>query len=654
MILMINMLGYFMGHYPQHFTLTDEQRNLILQTMMFFLWLAGGAAVFAKVEHWSYVDALYFCDVTVLTVGFGDFYPITDTGRGLVFPFSVGGIIILGLMVSSIHKFAGELSKDNIIRKHMENRRIDTLSRAITPTTEDRRRDDLEKQLAKRPGYRPSISSPIMNFDPDDRQIHFAPEKESVRKDEEPEPEPSQFMSSKHHRGPMHRTFMFITSPVRSVTRVVSRKPKALIMKEEKDRFNAMRGIQLGAAKFKKWYALLLSVIAFGTLWCVGAIVFWQCEKDTQGMTYFQALYFCYVSLLTIGYGDLSPKSNAGKPFFIVWSLIAVPTMTILISDMGDTVISSFKQGTFKLADFTVLPKDGLFKELVDSNPWIRQMIQNRAQRKRIKKGQEPEEDVPIPTIDELVSEDLSEAELTKKLAFSIRRTAEDMKHHERTRYTYEEWVEFTRLIRFTRIGAAKDLEHDEETEGVVEWDWLSENSPMLSEQSEAEWVLDRLCESLLRLLSRNRLATVAGVDGGSDPDSAATLAGFGFSPLTRKHSDEEIDPKQKGPNQPPPELPISPMAERRQRATGADKLLTFFTGDRRGAQTYANNEPVWSARALDKINERRKSSAGLNARKRGPFKLVQSRTGAMGGGRGGAGTRTLKARAMYGSIDRG
>ena len=27
MILMVNMLGYFLGHYPQHFTLTDEQRN---------------------------------------------------------------------------------------------------------------------------------------------------------------------------------------------------------------------------------------------------------------------------------------------------------------------------------------------------------------------------------------------------------------------------------------------------------------------------------------------------------------------------------------------------------------------------------------------------------------------------------------------------
>ena len=57
-LLMINMLGYFLGHYTQHFELTDEQRNLILQTMMFFIWLAGGAGVFAKVCNWTFVDAL--------------------------------------------------------------------------------------------------------------------------------------------------------------------------------------------------------------------------------------------------------------------------------------------------------------------------------------------------------------------------------------------------------------------------------------------------------------------------------------------------------------------------------------------------------------------------------------------------------------------
>jgi len=65
MLLMVNMLGYFLGHYPQQFDLNDEQRNLILQTMIFFVWLGGGAAIFAKIEpEWvSEVFAMRYHDL---------------------------------------------------------------------------------------------------------------------------------------------------------------------------------------------------------------------------------------------------------------------------------------------------------------------------------------------------------------------------------------------------------------------------------------------------------------------------------------------------------------------------------------------------------------------------------------------------------------
>ena len=63
LMLMVNMLGYFGGHYPQHFDLDDDQRTLILQTMMYFFWLASGAAIFSKIEGWSFPDALYYSDV---------------------------------------------------------------------------------------------------------------------------------------------------------------------------------------------------------------------------------------------------------------------------------------------------------------------------------------------------------------------------------------------------------------------------------------------------------------------------------------------------------------------------------------------------------------------------------------------------------------
>lgn len=65
-MLLVNMLGYFLGHYPKHFNLTEAQRTLILQTFLFFIWLAGGAGVFQAIqnnygtEKWTYSDGVSF------------------------------------------------------------------------------------------------------------------------------------------------------------------------------------------------------------------------------------------------------------------------------------------------------------------------------------------------------------------------------------------------------------------------------------------------------------------------------------------------------------------------------------------------------------------------------------------------------------------
>lgn len=246
-------------------------------------------------------------------------------------------------------------------------------------------------------------------------------------------------------------------------------------------------------------------------------------------MSYFRALYFCYVSLLTIGYGDMSPKTNAGRSFFLVWSLIAVPTMTILVSDMGDTVISAFKRGTFTLGDFTVLPKAGIWRHFLEKYPWLLHWIQRkvgeRAAKKRMEEGfqiSNPDESGSgtAPNIDTIAVKMEEEsaptsAELARHLARAIRQTADDMKLDPPKKYCYEEWVEFTRLIRFT-AKSEQEIEIEEEEEGLIEWDWIGDNSPLVTDLSEPEFVLDRLCESLARFMRRREGQS----NGGDDEDN--------------------------------------------------------------------------------------------------------------------------------------
>ena len=237
MMLMVNMWGYFLGHYPQHFELTDEQRNLILQTMMFFIWLAGGAAVFAKVCGWHFVDALYFCEVTILTVGFGDFYPINDVGRGLVFPYSVVGIIILGLVIGSIRQFARDLGHDKIVKTHVEKRRQQTIERSVTASKEVNERGSKMESSNANGQVKVSTSFELKTSR---RSLDVGEGRER-----------------RHQHGRIRRS-----KTIKALKRVGSREPKLLILREERDRFNAMRRIQRSTKAFKEYSALAMSIAA--------------------------------------------------------------------------------------------------------------------------------------------------------------------------------------------------------------------------------------------------------------------------------------------------------------------------------------------------------------------------------------------------------
>ncbi|KAJ4289090.1 Potassium channel [Kalmusia sp. IMI 367209] len=549
MLLMVNMLGYFLGHYPDNFALSESQRTLILQTMVFFIWLGGGAAVFQRIETdagqgWSFADSIYFCDVTILTVGFGDFYPTTDLGRGIVFPFSVGGIITLALIVSSIYKFMRELGEENIVMKHTDRMRQRTADRTVTNSFDLRQREHAEHHLIRRRSFaerqRPTISAPS---------------------------QPRAMRTAMGNTVRRATTFAPLPNALKR-----NKKPSLLLLKEEKDRFNAMRVIQHNSRKYRQWLALVFSLIAFGILWCIGAVVFWQAEKNTQEMTYFKALYFCYISLLTIGYGDLAPKSSAGRCFFVIWSLVAVPTMTILVSDLGDTVVDKFRRLSDHLADFTVLPKYGIWKSFLDKHPWLLRWLQERtekrAAKKRLKRGFDLDDpDAPTEEVDwdsqirdiraaeeqpdnqaaaastlpalaleaeqDALGERPSHKDIAHHLALSIKRVAADVHLPRPKRYEFEEWVEFVRLIRLTgnRTGSRGDSDEEDE-EGLVEWDWIGTDSPLMSGLDESEWLLQRLCESLVRLAKKgkeggvvNKVIDEAGGEEGSKQDAGPVVA---------------------------------------------------------------------------------------------------------------------------------
>jgi len=513
-LLMVNMIGYMLGHYTERFNLTDAQRTLILQSFMFFIWLAGGAGVFTAVEAWSYSNALYYCDVTILTIGFGDLTPHNNVGRGLVIPYALGGVLILGLMVSSISRFASELGRDKIVRKRFETSRSRTLERARGPSYSE----PIPAELDKTSG--PTLDS--TNSWSMTRAVTWQAEI----------PNPSQFLKKR-------RTM----------------RSRLIVLKEEKDRFETMRRVQDRVDHFKKYTTLTVSFSVLCVIWLAGAVGFWRLEQSTQSMTFFEAFYFCYVSLTTIGYGDFTPQSAGGRPFFVVWSLFAVPSITLLIGAASNTVVDSFNRWTNTIADFTLLPKHGIWRNFLNRHTKLLGWAQARRDRieatDRIEQGfqvgPEPEVDrvVKPKTIEELALERPdreNRSELGRRLAHAIKQVTQDIKNDEHKRYSYEEWVEWTILIRFTSqmLNISKDIEKINDglelDKGLIEWDWLGEDSPMMAEITEPEWLLDRLVESMARY-TRNIVAFLRlEKERGYVIENAGSALGAQVRPATTSH----------------------------------------------------------------------------------------------------------------------
>lgn len=557
-LMVLTVWGSQTGHYEKDFMLTPSQRTLMLQTISFLIYLHLGALIFSNTEGWNYLDGVYWAAVTLFTVGFGDNNPTSTLGRALLFPYSLVGIISLGLVIGSIRSLMLERGK-----KRLDARMVEKLRHRVL------------RQMAKK--GKDSILTPIRDANSD------SPE----------------FLSSNSGLTEFER---------------------------RQSEFQLMRKIQRQAAHRHRWIAMAISTSTWLVLWLVGAKIFQVCERQYQQWTYFDAFYMSYVSLTTIGYGDITPVSNAGKSFWVFWALLALPTMTVLISNAGDTIVKGIKEATDKVATVTILPSERGFKrefkavfnalshgklfteDIEESPPGLLgdgqrhrysseddddegELAQDQADldaegantgakkekeaktardgdthKRRVEGNAAAEEDgggndrpdrtvrfndsatstptpgkrsngrskkmgntddedpydennkttsqlprmtraVSIPRQDQdlpQIPTDPAEYHLT--LIEEIGRVTQHLKSHPPRKYTFQEWAWYLRLIGEDESDAAKHRKphshlskSKDELEGKerARWSWVGSRSPLMSSQEEAEWILERLIEKL-------------------------------------------------------------------------------------------------------------------------------------------------------------
>ncbi|KAG9247134.1 potassium channel-like protein [Calycina marina] len=493
-LMVCNVYGAYAGHYEKEFQLTISQRTLMLQTILYFVYLLCGAAVYSHVEGWNYLDTVYWADYTLLTVGIGDYSPATHLGRGLLFPFAIGGIIILGLVIGSIRSLVLERGKEKMSARMVEKER-----RRILGSLESKDRSDLLE--------------PIKYMTPG------SPSDDGIKNERQ---------------------------------------------RREKE-FHIMRQIQQRAAMKRRWTSLIISGAVWFGLWFAGAAIFTVAEQ-AQSWSYFGSLYFSYTSLLTIGYGDFAPQSNSGKPFFVFWSLLAVPSLTILISNMGDTIVKGVKDLTLWVGSLTVLPGEGGLRtslkqsfnkfsggRLLNSEPGFLGETEHGNGNVGATEGKDNPESARQKARADRAKTEKREAEERGKTTSDrlpeskphyhhllIKEIGEVMKHLNSSpprKYTFDEWAWYLKLIGEDENSALthrkalrKPKQHGEGIGGAMgrmgerdsgkkeEWSWMGNRSPLMGEREEAEWILERLIGMLENELEDVRRGTEVSRRSGSRP----------------------------------------------------------------------------------------------------------------------------------------
>lgn len=455
-LMSLTIYGAYKGRYPKEFRLSPSQRTLMLQTIGFMFYLLLGALIFTEIENWNFLDGVFYADFTLLTVGIGgEFVPVTHAGRSFLFPYAIGGLVIVGLVIGSIRSLILEHGKQKMAARFTEIKRERVLASY----------DDKTKTIKLGWFSR-------MEYCQDELS-------ESEKREQE---------------------------------------------------FYIMREIQKLSERNRRYTSLAISTTAALLLWFLGALVFMISEKP-QNWTYFSAMYFSYTSLLTIGYGDLVPQSNAGKAFFVFWSLLAVPTLTILISNMGDTIIKEFKDLTIWIGSLTLLPdEEGLMSTLKigvkrmrkvykkesegsASNASLRHMID------RLRKYMEEEELGLAEKAGEQGDKLLRDIHFYHFiLSKEIRQLMKDVDASPPREYSYSEWSYYLRLLgqdendatghRRARIHHKHDKRSSPDLGtaddgGEQNWSWLGIRSPLMGNSNEAQWLLRRFSARLEKEMRR-------------------------------------------------------------------------------------------------------------------------------------------------------
>ncbi|GEM10803.1 potassium channel subfamily K, other eukaryote [Rhodotorula toruloides] len=360
--------------------LTEKQRTLVIATMVFFVYLSLGALCFSYlIGDLTFIDALYFVCCTVTSVGFGDIVPVTAGARVFCMIYAAIGLVLLALTIA--------VARETIIETFEANYRSrrDKLAERARARKEEARRRMVEGRERRRRaveeglrlgraegeaageeegaappgGGRRGIGALAgkngskgqqVALDMRTRTLTFSAPTLPDDDDGNRLPQDSflhrlrQTISRPFHHAAKEVSFRRSLEKFRSGTSLdrqssISSRSSTLTSSSLDESFRSLKYRLVREQREEFRIKLGISFGLFLIFWLGGSAIFMVTERWTYGV----ALYFSCTYFLTIGFGDFSPHSAAGRAFFVAWALLGVANMTLLLSVLTESWSSRYK-----------------------------------------------------------------------------------------------------------------------------------------------------------------------------------------------------------------------------------------------------------------------------------------------------------------------
>ncbi|CAB1426603.1 unnamed protein product [Pleuronectes platessa] len=278
-------------------------------------------------DRWDFFGSMFFCCTVFTTVGYGEIYPVTLSGKVVCILYAMVGIPLMLLVILDVGDFLAMLMSRAYVRIHSFCKML--FSHTWSPL-KARKRAAESKNCVLNDGTFVFSHDVVIREPLDIRQV--------LRSQEDVRQKSFQLQNNKEifekilardnllRKGPMLRT---LSCP--ELNRLPP-PPKGYVIWD-------FSGLGDGMEMLDVPFVLILLVV-FAYISFVGFILpYW--ETEIKG---FDPYYFCFITLTTIGFGDIVPNH---PKYFMFTSLFIIAGMAIMSMafKLGQTrIVSCYRQ----------------------------------------------------------------------------------------------------------------------------------------------------------------------------------------------------------------------------------------------------------------------------------------------------------------------